>query len=288
MLMGGINMQEKEKTETKKVFIMRHGYIDGGDEYEKLSYEDFMLHLLKSLNPKLINSINYIDAILIKLSKFIPFFKGNFDSGEYKICFIPQDIDVIFHSPSCRAIQTAKFIRKKLYNQPRIDSSLKQYLAEIKFSENILNKDEFERNNGWKGCRQIVLKRWFKGENKESFLDSYERLKKLDEYIKKCPYKNILLVTHGMYLRLIYLFYLQQLNIDENGNLIRDEETLEKLLRAPRLKCGGMLEYEFNGKSSLIKSHSEQNKVDVVFKNGFNIRNNKFEKLLGRIYDSIK
>ena len=105
--------------ETKRVIFMRHGYIKNGDEYEKLNYEEFMNHLLKRKNPALINSNEYINTLLIKLSKYIPFLKFNFESWNFKISFIPKNIDVIFHSPSCRAIQTAKFIRQKLNGKPK-------------------------------------------------------------------------------------------------------------------------------------------------------------------------
>ena len=201
---GQIAMQKK------RIIFMRHGSIMEGIDYETLHYDELMNHLINRKDPELKDS-NKKPAIAVLLS----FFKKQSEYKDFKIDKIPENIDVICHSPSRRTIQTARFIRKKLNKKPVVESSIKKYLAEVKFSDNIITKEEFEKYDGLKGCRSILLERWFKGINKkESFLDSFERVKKVDKFIRNCNYNNILLITHGIYLRLIYLYYQKQLTIN--------------------------------------------------------------------------
>ncbi|MBD3340055.1 MAG: hypothetical protein GF353_13155 [Candidatus Lokiarchaeota archaeon] len=258
----------------KRIIFMRHGSIMEGVDYETLNYEELMNHLTKRKDPDLEDS-DKKSAIDLLLSLFN---KQN-EVKDFKIDNIPENIDLICHSPSRRTIQTAKIIRKKLNNKPVIENSIKKYLAEVKFSNNIITKKEFEDNKGFKGCRSIILERWFRGKNKESFSDSFERVKKLDKFIKDCKYKNILFITHGFYLRLIYLFYQKQITIDKATGKLK-KETLQYLFRAPRLKYGGFLEWEYNGISSLIPQPAECDELDnIILKKEVKIRKCDEEKV---------
>ena len=58
-------MYRKKSIDMKKVYIMRHGNIlVGGDNYENLSYEEFMPLFLKTKNPPLRNSYGIQSQII--------------------------------------------------------------------------------------------------------------------------------------------------------------------------------------------------------------------------------
>ena len=79
----------------------------------------------------------------------------------------------------------------------------------MKFSENIITKKEFKKQNGLEGCRILILERWYNGENVESFQNSLQRVEKLYRFLKETKEKNILIITHGWYLRILELYFKQ-------------------------------------------------------------------------------
>jgi len=200
-------MKGNNNTKHKRIIFMRHGRaLAKTDDYEKFDYDEFMNFMLKRKDPPL-NGFKEINKVL-------------------------KDIDIIYHSDSLRAKQTAEFIQKELNEKPIVDESLKNLLSEIKFSKNIISKEEFSNNRKFNIIsRKIILERWRKGENEESFEESYNRVLKLDKILRESQYKNILLITHAWYLRLIFLYYK------------RKELSLENLLNAPIISYGEYLEY---------------------------------------------
>jgi broad specificity phosphatase PhoE len=159
-------------------------------DYGNLKYKQFMRFLLNGIDP--------------------PLAKKN--SG-INIEKIPKDIDVIYHSSALRSIQSAKYIQRHFRNgdKPRIESCLAKELDEVKFSKNILSKNEFKNHGGLKRVRAIVLRKWYDGINDiETFQDSISRIEKLCDFIKKTSDRNILLITHGWYLRLLYMYFMNQ------------------------------------------------------------------------------
>lgn len=248
-------MLGKTKMNIKRVIFMRHGNsLKNGDDYSDLTYEEFMAYLVREKNPPL-EKIKGRRGITHLIHKLI--IKPN-GLWKYKLDSIPKNIEVIYTSPSRRSLETANKIRKKIHDKPKLDNSWKDLLAEVQFTKEILSKEEWETNGGWNGCRPLILTRWFNGENIESFTYSYKRVRKLDELIRKSTYKNILLLTHGFILRLISLYYDQKLKADPNGNLICNDETLQELLKAPRLKYGGYLDYELNRNANLVQNTFEE------------------------------
>ena len=195
---------------------MRHGRALKNTDYDGLNYEKFMDFMLKRIDPPLTNI--------------------------HEIKNIPNNIDIIFHSASCRARQTAELIRNRLSPRPELNDSLHHLLEEVKFSEDIISKKEFDEYGGLIGCRDIILKRWVYGENSETFFDSYNRIVNLDKILRELPFKNILLITHGWYLRFIALFYENKLNFNNK------KQTLENLQQAHIVQYGEILEFAISDK----------------------------------------
>lgn len=163
--------------------------LSGTDtDYGNLNYRQFMRFLLHEIDPPLAKRGNGIN-----------------------VKKIPMEIDVIYHSSAKRSIQSAKYIQKRLTNrdkQPRIESCLTEELDEVKFSKNILSKTEFKQLGGLKGARATVLEKWYRGANQaETFQHSIDRIEKLCDFIGRTADRNILLITHGWYLRLLYLYF---------------------------------------------------------------------------------
>lgn len=190
---------------------MRHGKALHNTDYEYLKYNEFMGFMLK------------IDDENHGLTED---YKRNFKAADEL-----KNVDIIYHSPFRRARETAELVREKLAHKPEIKDE--PLLAEISFSKNIITESEFSRFGGLKGCRSLILKRWYDGENSETFADSKKRLQALDKKLNSTPYQKILLITHGWYLRLIVPYYQQgKRNI-----------TLEDLLNAHRYDYGQFFEH---------------------------------------------
>lgn len=232
---------------------MRHG-SNTNDYFKNLTYEKFMSYMQNRENSPLIEAHNNFGYLFDSIKNVFSRSKKQNDITcdselrRFKIKYIPTNIDIIYCSPYRRAKQSTKKVKEKLENKPKIDESLKKCLAEVKFSEDIISKEQYEKLGGLKGCRQIILEKWFRGENKESLEDSLNRLKKLDKSLRTCPYKNILLITHAWYLRLIYLVY--------EGK----EISLENLQQAPIIGYGEYLEYIIDLNEELkIEIKSDEN-----------------------------
>lgn len=191
--------------EEKKVFFMRHGRALKNTDYETMNYSEFMRFMQKKEDPELCLERHEIKAM-------------------------PCQIEVIYHSGAQRSIKTAMFIQQCLADPPKIDGTLKELTREVDFSDSIIDEHEFQERGGLRGCRELILKRWHANQNNaESFEKSVERLKSLQCRINEVEFNNILVITHGWYLRLVHLFY------------ARKPLTLENLLTAPNLKYGEIL-----------------------------------------------
>ena len=238
----------------KRIIFMRHGSIfNHDDEYENMKYYAFMTLLLKLKNPPLMRN-NKKKNYLKRSDEYVQLQNAEIDTSL-------KDIDAIFPSPSRRTMETANLLKAYFQDKPTIVRKNRELLAEVKFSSDILEEKLFEEKGGWKGCRNILLKRWFDGENIESFQNSFTRIKELDEYIRNTRFSNVLVITHGIFLRMIYMYYHDQLKVNDSGELIRDEETLKNLFDAPRLKYGGYYEFNFNGSVEIIETGSELNLI---------------------------
>lgn len=196
---------------------MRHGcaFINT-DNYNGLDYDNFMKFLLKRIDPPLLK--------------------------DYRLIKIPQNIDIIYHSPILRAKQTAELIKKELNNKPVISDKFFHLLDEVKFSENIILRYEFEANGNFNNVtRKIILEKWYRGENEETFEQSLNRIKELDKELENSSFKTIVLITHGWLLRLIYLFYHKKSR--NNKDVTKNDITLRELLNSHICNYGDYFEY---------------------------------------------
>lgn len=245
------SLQSHEQTENfKNVIFMRHGMINFSYH---TSYIYFIVHKLLEVIRKFVdknssvkkNMFHRTFAKLIKktkevLSKFIhqDIDYGNLDYQQFmrfllyeidpplaedngiNIKKLPEELDVIYHSSAKRSIESAKYVQRffiKSGKQPKIENCLKKELDEVRFSKNILSKDEFKEYHGLEGARPIILTRWYEGTNREeTFQDSIIRVERLCNILKKSPDKNILLITHAWYLRLLYMYFKNQEKSLEN------------------------------------------------------------------------
>lgn len=188
----------KEKFQNNKVYAFLrtvtsslrdalYSKITSNADYNDFSYQKLMTFLLHEADPPLARKHN------IRLKS------------------IPKEIDVIYHSPAKRSIQTANFIQERLakmgHKKPRISNALQSELAEVKFSKDIISKQEFKEYGGIDGCREIILKKWYDGNNIETFQDSIGRATRLCDFLKNKNDKCILLITHGWYIRLLYMYF---------------------------------------------------------------------------------
>ena len=119
----------------------------------------------------------------------------------------PQNVRLICHSSARRALETAEKLREHL-NVESVE--LMNELDEVKFDKNIISRHEYESIKSSQSIIPVILTRWFKNENKsERFQDSLARVKKIEKFLQNRPEKRIILVTHGLFLRLLEFYFVQ-------------------------------------------------------------------------------
>jgi broad specificity phosphatase PhoE len=176
-----------------RVWFLRHGKTPF--DYENSSYDDFRDMLC-----------NGHDTPLLK---------------EHGINFktLPDRVEFVAHSPAKRAVDTAKVLRKKLGVKPMEELEL---LREVTFDCNIILRQEY---TSLAGSREDILKRWYSGRNEaENFEDSLERVRKIETFLSERQEKTIILVTHGWFLRLLEIYFVQGKHTDVDITL---EDILE-------------------------------------------------------------
>lgn len=161
-----------------QVWFLRHGKTRF--DYENSKYDDFIQMLC---NP---------DKSLLAEDPGIDFKS------------LPKQADFIGCSPTRRAIQTGEFLRHKL--------DIKQVkklgiLREVRFDVDLFQGHEYVP---LPTSRKYILERWYYGLNKaETFEDSFARVREIESYLKKRQEKTIILVTHGWFLRLLEIYFVQ-------------------------------------------------------------------------------
>jgi broad specificity phosphatase PhoE len=166
-----------------QVWFLRHGITTF--DYENSSYDDFMEMLCNGNDKRLVE--------------------------EHGINFktLPDRVEFIAYSPAIRAVETAKVLRKKLGVK-----SMEEWepLREVRFDKNIILEWEY---TGLAGSREDILRRWYNGRNKaETFEDSLERVRKIESFLSERREKTIILVTHGWFLRLLEIYFVQGKHTD--------------------------------------------------------------------------
>ncbi len=164
----------------KTIYFIRHGILEGKyQNYSKLNSQEFKSLLLKEIEPNI--DEKETEKVLHQLS------------------FI-RKCRKIFCSTQKRSIQTAQIISKLCNN---IQFTQIDLMNEVEFDESILSQEEAEK--GLDFIRMIILSRWFEGKNKETFQDSIERFNKFLKIAKETKEEEIVVVTHGWFMRIIQL-----------------------------------------------------------------------------------
>jgi broad specificity phosphatase PhoE len=166
-----------------QVWFLRHGKTPF--DYENSSYDEFREMLC-----------NGHDTPLLK---------------EHRINFktLPDRVEFVAYSPAKRAVDTAEVLRNKLGVKTMEEWKL---LREVELDCNIILKNEY---TSLAGSREDILERWYNGSNKaEKFEDSLERVKKIETFLSERQEKTIILVTHGWFLRLLEIYFVQGKHTD--------------------------------------------------------------------------
>jgi broad specificity phosphatase PhoE len=163
-----------------QVCFLRHGKTSFN--YEDSNYDDFIEMLCNGFNTPLVEE----------------------DDPGIDLKSLPQQVDLVCYSPFRRAFETAQLLRSQL----RVKSmEEKEFLREVGFDRDIILPEEYV---SLPENRKDILEWWFDGKNKtEPFEASLQRAREIESFIRKQRVKTIILVTHGWFLRLLEVYFLQ-------------------------------------------------------------------------------
>jgi len=169
-----------------KITVIRHSQLeDPFSDYDKLNYNQLEGLALGTIQP----NISEVSKHLINKSKLIT-----------------KNFELILHSKSPRSIQTAKLIaQQNSFPVILIENDL---LNEITFSISDLITEEEYLALGLNPLRKRFYQAISAGSTKMEALDSiYSRLEDLAKDLSLLEYKNILLISHGFFMRYIYYYF---------------------------------------------------------------------------------
>lgn len=190
----------------KKIIFIRHGSPKGKfKNYSKLSFEYLNNLLIGSVSPNL-DFENNIEKI-----KNLPFIK---------------DTEFIFYSGEIRAKETAELISELA----KVESEENNLLREIEFFNGIIERDDVNKHD-FNHVRSKVITQFFNSCFSENFEHVKKRFIDFLEFLRARKEQTIICVTHGWFMRLIYVYSLK-------GHL--NDVSLEDLLNA---RIHGFLEY---------------------------------------------
>jgi broad specificity phosphatase PhoE len=165
--------------ENIQVWFLRHGKTPFN--YENSNYDDFIQMLCNGHDTPLAD-----------------------DPGiDFKS--LPKRVDFVGYSPYKRAVGTAKILQSNV----EVKSMQKlEFLHEVKFDWDIILPQEY---TSLAKNRQDILERWYVGRNKkETVAKSLERVREIESFLGQRTTDNtIILVTHGWFLRLLELYFVQ-------------------------------------------------------------------------------
>lgn len=165
------------------VWFLRHGKTPF--DYENSKYDDFIQMLCNGHETPLAEDPGI-----------------NFKS-------LPKRVDFLGYSPITRAVETAEMLRNKLGVKHMQEL---EFLRDVKFGEDIILRQEFK---SLPENRNDILERWYSGRNKaEKFEDSLARVRKIESFLSERQEKTIILVTHGWFLRLLEVYFVQGKHTD--------------------------------------------------------------------------
>jgi broad specificity phosphatase PhoE len=200
-----------------QVWFLRHGRT--AFDYDNSSYDDFIEMLCNGHEIPLLN--------------------------EHGINFslLPDRVEFVAYSPARRAVETANLLHQRLGAIPMEESEL---LREVRFDRDIILRQEYEsleRN------RKDILERWYYGRNKEEkFEVSLRRVRAIESFIRERPEKTMILVTHGWFLRILDLYFVQG----------KQTITIDDLLTVKRVELGNCIE------ASIVRKSRAESQADPV------------------------
>ena len=198
--------------ENTTIWFMRHGKIKF--DYKNCAYDELIEMLSNGSKKKLDNENHGI----------------NFES-------LPQSVELVCHSQAIRALETAKKLQEHL-NVGSVEQL--DLLNEVKFDKDIIDRTEYK---SLEESRPLILKRWFNNQNKaESFDESKARARKIEEFLQNRQEISIILVTHGLFLRLLELYFVH----GKQNNI-----TLPDLLNVKPIALGEFVKANFDIDRSL-------------------------------------
>lgn len=163
----------------KHLFFMRHGYLEGKyKDYSKLDFGDFEDLLLKKATPR-------IDKERTKIAlRCKPFLSS---------------IDFIICSTENRGIETAQIVNDLC----GVDFEASPLLAEISFAKGVIEEKDVR---DFSHLRKRILTQFFNSNKSEPFESAKLRFLQFLAHVKTIGYANILCITHGWFMRLIYIY----------------------------------------------------------------------------------
>lgn len=180
----------------KKIKFIRHSKpADPFADYTKLSFDQISDLATEKFTPNI-----HPDTPKLILEKFTAHEIARFN--------------VILCSKSKRSIQTALQIKKLSKKNIKIIQT--DNLAEIKFDPAITTTENKFIKNGLNEIRTSLFKGMKKGIGAESLHHVLERSKALETELRELPYENILCITHSFYMRVLHLFFLENLTQDKD------------------------------------------------------------------------
>jgi len=163
----------------KRLIFMRHGYLeDNYKDYSNLKFVEFENLLTKKANPKI--DKERTNAVL-KVKTFL------------------SDVNFIICSGESRGIETAQLV-KEITGVNFETSSL---LNEVDFTKGIINNKDIVDFNY---LRKKILTRFYNSDYSENFDDAKKRFLDFLVYVKELNYNTVLCITHGWFMRLIYIY----------------------------------------------------------------------------------
>jgi broad specificity phosphatase PhoE len=201
-----------------QVWFLRHGKTSF--DYENSSYDSFMDMLCNGHNEPLLKKHGI-----------------NFKT-------LPDRAEFVAYSPAQRAVDTANVLHNKL-EVKRMEKL--ELLHEVRFDGDIIHRHEYK---SLAANRKDILERWHDGRNKaETFEESMARIKEIEMFLSKRQEKTIILVTHGWFLRLLDVYFVQGKHTDI---------TLEDILKVEPVPLGHCI------KATVVRKCRVESQRDLV------------------------
>ncbi len=137
---------------------------------------------------------------------------------------LPSNIKLLY-SPSRRARETAILLSKKL-NIKNKDLMKINELHEIIFDPHQLISERVYKQRGMQAIREAVFTSWIKGDLIESLESCFARIESLEKKFREIKSDIIFNITHGFFLRLLYLYFVERIKEV-------DKVSLESIKNAP-------------------------------------------------------